>query len=152
MKLYDIKLKEIDVLENKMKDTKDKLDNHKPSSNHNKSKKLKAKLTTQKKVVADSVKEVVSHHDKFFKIISSYNKKFATKNKSSIKELLNQITLQLKDYMAKKHFKEAYKKFMVIVIEKILGLNPDAIKNGFTTAKMLIKNHFMKLLKKVRRR
>ena len=54
--------------------------------------------------------------------------------------------------MSDKHFKEAYKKFMVIVIEKIQGLSADALKNGFATAKLLIKNHFMKLLKKGRRR
>jgi len=65
MKLYDIKIKEIEVLEKKMKEEKNNL-RSKPHQKTNKTKELKKKLSAQKSVVKDTVKEVLSHQDKFY--------------------------------------------------------------------------------------
>jgi hypothetical protein len=62
MKLYDLKLKEIQVLEKKIKEEKHNLI-LKPKGKVNKSKILKQKLVLEKAHVAKTVKTVVAHHD-----------------------------------------------------------------------------------------
>jgi len=69
MKLYDLKLKEIQVLENKIKEEKEKL-SVKPIKKVSKTKKLKNKLKVEKQKVQNKVKEVASQHDKLIVTIN----------------------------------------------------------------------------------
>jgi hypothetical protein len=146
MKLYDLKLKEIAVLEKKIKEEKNNLSAHPKGKKPTKKQKLKRKLVAQKKHVAKTVKKVVSHHDKLVKVVEVYNKKFAHKNKRNIKDILTQVTLQLKVHMKNPHFKEAYKQFMVLFIKKVQTLTPDQLKKPLETARMMIANYFNHIL------
>jgi len=58
-----------------------------------------------------------------------------------------QITLQLKGKMKSKHFHEAYKRFMLVVVKKIQTLPIDLLKKSDECARRLIKEHFDKTLK-----
>jgi hypothetical protein len=145
MKLYDLKLKEIQVLDKKIKEEKENLQD-KPKGKPNKARRLKQKLMQEKAHVASTVKNVVGHHNKLIKVVSVYNKKFAAKNKNNLKDLLTNITLQLKGQMKNPHFKEAYKQFMVIVVKKVQALSADALKNPVPTARKLIHDHFNKII------
>ncbi len=51
--------------------------------------------------------------------------------------------------MKEKHWHEAYKKFMVIVIKKVQSLSPDQLKKPDSTAKMLIDHHFKKIIAEI---
>jgi hypothetical protein len=145
MKLYDLKLKEIQVLEKKIKEEKVNLQK-KPVQKPNKTRRLKQKLMAQKAHVAKTVKQVVGHHDELVKVVGVYNKGFATKNKRNLKDLLTNITLQLKGQMKSPYFQEAYKQFMVIVVKKVQSLSADALKNPVPTARKLIHDHFNKII------
>ncbi len=57
------------------------------------------------------------------------------------------MTLQLKGHMKDKFFHEAYKKFMVIVVKKLQGLSADQLKASEKTARVLIKEYFLKIEK-----
>jgi hypothetical protein len=64
MKLYDLKLKEIQVLENKIKEEKENRAFKPGLAKVSKTKKLKNKLREQKQKVQNKVQEVASQHDK----------------------------------------------------------------------------------------
>ena len=78
MKLYDLKLKEIEVLERKIAEEKVNLRGpivEKPTKANiekQKDKKLQDKLQKQKHLVAQTVKEVVSHQNQLIVIIIYY--------------------------------------------------------------------------------
>lgn len=48
--------------------------------------------------------------------------------------------------MKNKHFHEAYKQFMVLVVKDVTHLSADALKDSEKTARKLIHDHFPKLL------
>jgi len=143
MKLYDLKLKEIEVLEKEIQREKG-IVHAKPLPN--KDEVLLKKLNADKKKVSRTVKEVVSHHNKLLKVVQVYNKKFAEKHGSNIKELLKSITIQLKSFMGKPHFKKAYKLFMVLLLKKIQEFSPDALKNPEPTARTFIADNWNRIL------
>lgn len=63
MKLYDLKLKEIQVLDKKIAAERGNL-KHGPVKKLSKTKKLKQKLKVEKKMVHARVQKVVAQHDK----------------------------------------------------------------------------------------
>jgi len=143
MKLYDLKLKEIEVLEKEIKREKG-IVRAKPLPN--KEEVLMKKLNADKKKVSRTVKEVTSQHGKLLKVVQVYNKKFAEKHGANIKELLKSITIQLKANMGKPHFKKAYKQFMVLLLKKIQGFSPDALKNPEPTARKFIADNWNRII------
>jgi len=106
----------------------------------------KKKLRADKKKVSRTVKEVAGHHNKLLKVVKIYNKKFAQKHGANIKELLKSITIQLKQYMSNPRFKKAYKEFMVLLLKKIQGFSPDALKNPEPTARTFIADNWNRIL------
>jgi 23S rRNA pseudoU1915 N3-methylase RlmH len=63
MKLYDLKLKEIEVLEKKIREERQQL-TLKPHAKPNKTRRLKAKLKQEKAKVSRTVQNVVGHQNK----------------------------------------------------------------------------------------
>lgn len=145
MKLYDLKLKEIGVLDKKIKVEQENLKN-KPLQKESKTKRLKRQLKEEKKHVKETVKKVVGQHDELIKVVEVYNKDFAQKHRKNLKDLLTNITLNLKSRMKNPHFHDAYKQFMVIVVKRVQQFTPDQLKNPETSARRLIKDYFEKIL------
>jgi hypothetical protein len=151
MKLYDLKLKEIEVLDRKIKEEEDALSVGKPKK-VSKAKKLKAKLKQDKKKVKEVVRKVASQHDDLIKVVEAYNKDFADKHRSNLKAIFTNITLEIKGQMAKKHFHDAYKKFMVNVVKRVQSLSPDQLKHHEATAKKLVADYFTPVLNEMEKK
>jgi len=143
MKLYDLKLKEIEVLDKEIQREKGVI-HDKPLPD--KDEVLLKKLNADKKKISRTVKEVAGHHNKLLKVVKMYNKKFAEKHGSNIKELLKSITIQLKSHMSNPRFKKAYKEFMVLLLKKIQGFSADALKNPEPTARTFIADNWNRIL------
>lgn len=157
MKLYDLKLKEIKVLDKKIAEERGNL-KHKPVKKLSKTKKLKQKLKVEKKMVHARVQKVVAQHDKLIvkfiliklqKVVGVYNPKFAQKHKKDLHDLLTQITLQLKGHMKDKLFQQCYKQFMITVVKACQHLTPVQLKDPRKTAHELIAKYFLPELKKL---
>jgi hypothetical protein len=54
--------------------------------------------------------------------------------------------------MKSKHFHEAYKRFMLVVVKKIQSLPIDLLKRSDECARRLIKEHFDKTLQELQER
>jgi hypothetical protein len=54
--------------------------------------------------------------------------------------------------MKNKHFHEAYKQFMVIVVKSVQSLSADQLKAPEKTARKLIADHFVKILAKLNKK
>ena len=150
MKLYDLKLKEIGVLEKELNKEKARKPKMKALTKEDqlklKQKKTMVKLAAQKKKVTKVTKEIAAHHNSLVKVVSVYNKDFAKRNKTHLKNLMTALTMQLKAFMKNPHFKEAYKMFMIKFMKIVQTLSPDALKTYDVTAANLIKDHFNKIL------
>jgi hypothetical protein len=144
MKLYDLKLKEIEVLDKEIDKEKKNLKTDRPLPD--KDAILERKLAADKKAISRTVKTVAGHHNKLLKVIKVYNKKFAEKNKGNLKELFNSITLQLKNQMKSPFFKRAYKEFMVLFLKKVQEFSPDALKNPEPTIRTFIADNWKRII------
>jgi len=146
MKLYDLKLKEIAVLDKKIKEEKRRLSKRGPSPHPNKSARLRNKLKKEKHHANRTVKNIVAQHAKLIKAVEVYNKGFVQKHRGDLKALLTNITLGIKTQMRNPFFQQAYKQFMVVVFRRVQNFTPDQLKNPEKTARRLIHDYFNKFL------
>lgn len=144
MKLYDLKLKEIQVLDKEInKERRQVKHADKPKD---KEAILQKKLQKEKKKVSETVRSVAKQHNKLIKVVKLYNKKFVEQHKDHLKDLFTQITLQLKSHMKNPLFKQAYKQFMTLLLKKVQTMSPDSLKNAEKTARTFIADHWNRIL------
>ena len=153
MKLYDLKLKEIEVLDKQIE--KERLQVKKPMPLtkeqilERRDSVLHKKLIKDKKKVSQTVRAVAGQHNKLINVVKLYNKKFVEKHRGNLKDLLTQITLQLKGHMSNPHFKKAYKQFMTLLLKKVQTMSADALKDPEKTARVFIADNWKRILDEI---
>lgn len=156
LKMLDLKLKEIKIINQKIgtlasgKALK-KISKKKISAAKVKAAKLKKVLAKEQLIIQRVMKEIQNKQKNIMKIMSVYNPKMmkgknGQKNQSNIKNILTSLNLKLRSFMHLPYFKEAYKNFIGSVIASSKGFNPKQLKDYHTTAKVLIAKYWKKYL------
>jgi hypothetical protein len=150
LKLLHLKLKEIQTIDNKLDVLTPKSFKKSMKSVNVKQIKLQKALKKQKVIVQKVMRKIQKKQNKLIKALAVYDKKFAAKNKTQLKDLLTSINLQLKPQMSLPYFKAAYSKFMAKILSIAKGFSPSHFRNFQGTAKNLITKYWKKYLAKAR--
>ena len=155
LKVLDLKLKEIKLINGKIQSVSNrkvggKINKKNLTAVKIKAIKLKKALKKEKVLVKKVMKEIQKKQLKIVKILAVYDKKFAKKNQSKIQDLLTAINLKLKSDMKLPYFKIAYQNFISSVIASSKNLSEKEFKNYQDTASTLIKKYWKGYLKKAK--
>ena len=156
LKMLDLKLKEIKLIDQKIMTvatgkTMKNLSKKKLSAVKVKAKKLKKAMEKEKILVKRVMKEIQMKQKKILKVIKVYDSKMLKgKGQANIQDLLTSINLKLKSYMHLAYFKDAYQNFIGSVIASSRNMSPKELKSYHHTAQVLIKKYWKKYLNKAK--
>jgi hypothetical protein len=156
LKMLDLKLKEIKLIDQKIATfatgkAMKKLSKKKISAVKLKAKKLKKAMKKEKVLVQKVMKEIQNKQKKILKVIKTYeSKKDKGKGNLNIKNILTSINLKLKSFMHLPYFKDAYQNFIGSVIASSRNLSPKDLKNYHHSSQVLIKKYWKKYLDKAK--
>lgn len=157
LKMLDLKLKEIHLINQKINTfasgkTAKKLSGKKLSAAKLKAKILKKAMAKEKLVINRVMKEIQQKQKNILKVIKVYDPKMMKgKGQENIKNILTSLNLKLKSFMHLPYFKEAYKNFIGSVIASSRNFNPKQLKDYHTTAKVLINKYWKNYLNKAKK-
>jgi hypothetical protein len=146
MKLLDIKLKEIKVVEDRMYDLKSGKFKASLKRLKSKSRKLKSSLKKEKKLVKKILKSVMKKQKKILRVLSVFDKEFTRKNHESLKRMLTAINVSLKSYMKHPFFKKVYHEFISLFLKKVKGFSKNKFKNPEEAANQFVKKYWVKMI------
>jgi len=89
---------------------------------------------------------------KILKVISVFDKKFATKNKNQLDTMMTVINTSLHSYMKYPYFKKAYQKFIAYFVVKAKHFSAKDLKNPDNTARNFVKKHWKKFFNKAKKK
>jgi len=152
LKVLDLKLKEIRIVDDKIKGLFTKT-NFKKALTGVKAKtaKLKKAMSKEKVVVKRVMQGIQQKQKKLLKVLSVYDSKFTAKNQSKLQDLLTSINLQLRPQMSLPYFKKAYGIFISAFLTKSKNLSQKQLVNYQQTASDLIKQDWGKALEKAKK-
>merc|ERR1712032_1515881 len=156
LKMLDLKLKEIKLIDKKISTLATgkagkKLSKKKLSAAKIKAKKLKIAMAKEKLIIKKVMKEIQSKQKKIMEVIKTYDKKLLKgKGETNIKHILISLNAKLKSFMHLPYFREAYQNFMGSVIASSRNMSPKQLKDYHGTARTLIKKYWKKYLEKAK--
>jgi hypothetical protein len=148
LRLMHLKMREIGAINQKINSSKVGSFRRNLKSITGKTLLLKKALSKEKKIVAKVMKQIAQKQKKLIKALAVYDKKFAAKNKTHLKNLLSAVNLQLKPYMTLPYFKKAYSELVALVLSKANKLSQAQLKDPIKTAQTFIAKHWKKILEK----
>jgi len=148
LKQLDLKLKEIKAVETKIFQLKPGFVKNSMKKIKSKSAKLKTALKKEKKLVKKVLKQMLRKQKKMLKVLSVYDKKFASKNQTQLNAMMTAMNTSLQPYMKLPYFKKAYQKFIAFFLRKTKKLTKKDFKDPDTTARNFVKKHWKKFLNK----
>lgn len=151
LKMLDLKLKEIKLINQKISTlatgrAAKKISSKKLSAAKLKAKKLKKALAKEQLIINRVMKEIQSKQKDILKVIKVYDPKMKGQGQENIKNILTSLNLKLKSFMHLPYFKDAYKNFIGSVIASSRGFNPKQLKDYHSSSKSLIKKYWKKYL------
>lgn len=146
LKLLDLKLKEVNVINQRMLLIKPGKTKNILQGIKAKEAKLKKALAKEKIIVAKVMKSVQAKQKSLIKVLAIYDKGFVKKSHSQVQTLLSQINVELNKYMALPYFKGAYQGFMSYVLGIAKRFNPGELNNFQATAKAVVAKHWKRFL------
>jgi len=152
LKQLDLKLKEIRAVEDKIFELKPGFVNNSVKKIKSKSAKLKKALKKEKKLVKKVLKQMLAKQKKILKVISVYDKKFATKNKTQLNTMMTVINTSLHSYMKYPYFKKAYQNFIAFFVKKAKHFSTKDLKNPDDAARNFVKKHWKKFFNKEKKK
>jgi len=150
LRLMHLKMREIGVINQQINSNKPGSFRKNLKNINGKTLLLRKALIKEKKMVAKVMKQIEKKQKSLIKALSVYDKKFATKNKTHLKNLLSAVNLQLKPYMTLPYFKKAYSQLVALVLSKANKLSQAELKDPIRTAQTFIARHWKKILEKSR--
>ncbi len=151
LKMLDLKLKEIKLINQKISTlatgrAAKKISSKKLTAAKLKAKKLKKALAKEQLIINRVMKEIQSKQKDILKVIKVYDPKMKGQGQENIKNILTSLNLKLKSFMHLPYFKDAYKNFIGSVIASSRGFNPKQLKDYHSSSKSLIKKYWKKYL------
>jgi hypothetical protein len=150
LRLMHLKLREINTINQRINSGKPGSFRRNLKGVHAKTLKLRRALKKEKLIVIKVMKAIAQKQKRLIKALAVYDKKFAAKNKTHLKNLLSAVNLQLKPYMTLPYFKKAYSELVAIVLSKANKLSPAQLKDPIATAHSFILKHWKKILEKAK--
>jgi len=148
LKQLDLKLKEIKAVENKIFQLKPGFVKKSMKKIKSKSQKLKQALKKEKKLVKSVLKQMLRKQKKILKVLTVYDKKFASKNKTQLNGMMTAMNKSLQSSMKYPYFKKAYKSFIALFLQKSKGFTKKDFKDPDTTGRNFVKKHWKKFFNK----
>jgi len=152
LKQLDLKLKEIKAVENKIFQLKPGFVKKSMKKIKSKSAKLKKALKKEKKLVKKILKQMLKKQKKILKVLTVYDKKFASKNKTQLNAIMTAMNKSLQSSMKYPYFKKAYQKFMAFFLRKAKSFKKKDFKDTDTTGRNFVKKHWKKFLNKEKKK
>lgn len=150
MKLLHLKLNEIHTLDDKMKVLTPGSFKKAVKSIQVQQAKLKKAMTKEKITVQKVMNSIQKKQTTLIKALAVYDKKFATKNQTQLKDLLTSVNLQLKPQMGLPYFKQAYSEFMSLILSGAKNFSVAQLRNFQKTAADLIAKYWKGILEKAK--
>jgi hypothetical protein len=154
LKMLDLKLKEIKIVDLKISSlltgkAAKKSYQKQDSAAKKKAKILKKALAKEKLIIEKVMKEIQEKQKEIMKVIKTFDSKILKgKGQANMKNLLTSLNNKLKSFMHLPYFKVAYHNFIGSVIASSRNMSPKQLKDYHGTAQILIKKYWKNYLNK----